>query len=47
MVITDDVHALLALNSGGGANLLEELIFSCLGLTVLLPLMPVHCRFYT
>lgn len=47
MSIIDDVHVLLALYSGGGANLLEELIFSCLDLTALLSLMPVHCRFYT
>lgn len=45
--IMEEVCVLVALRSGRGTNLLEELIFLGLGLTVLLPLLPVHCRFYT
>ena len=45
--IMDEVCVLVALCSGKGTNLLEKLIFLGLGLTVLLPLLPVHCRSYT
>lgn len=45
--IMDEVCVLVELCSGKGTNLLEKLIFLGLGLIVLLPLLPVHCRSYT
>lgn len=45
--VMGEVCVLVALCSGRGTDLLEELILLGLGLTVLLPLLPVHCRSYT
>ena len=44
--VMDEVCVLVALCSGRGTDLLEELIFLGLGLT-LRPLLPVYCRSYT